>query len=133
MRIPAPALLLASLLPLASCSPGPPDPPSPDLTRAVLEAPIPEALERGEAAFEMHCSACHGTRALGTDRGPALIHIVYEPAHHGDLSFVLAVERGVRAHHWGFGDMPPVPGLARPLVEEIVAYVRYLQRQAGIH
>ena len=45
-----------------------------------------------------------------------------EPGHHGDGSFHQAVARGVRAHHWRFGDMPPVEGLSRRDVAGIVAY-----------
>ena len=116
---------------LAACAP---DPPAEDaaLAATVLATPIPQELEAGEIAFEMRCAACHGTRALGTDRGPPLVHIVYEPSHHSDLAFIMAVERGVRAHHWGFGDMPPIPGLDRAEVNEVIAYVRFLQRQVGI-
>ena len=43
-----------------------------------------------------------------------------------------AVARGVRAHHWRFGDMPRVEGLTRGDVAAIVAYVRELQRANGI-
>jgi hypothetical protein len=38
----------------------------------------------------------------------------------------------VRAHHWRFGNMPPVDGVNRAEVEKIVAYVRALQRANGI-
>jgi mono/diheme cytochrome c family protein len=127
--------LVLLLVPLMACEePRQPPPEDPaDFARAVLEASVPPALEAGEVLFEMNCSACHGTRALGTDRGPPLVHIVYEPSHHADIAFHMAVERGVRAHHWGFGDMPPVPGLSRDEVGEIIAYVRHLQRHVGIH
>jgi hypothetical protein len=49
------------------------------------------------------------------------------------MSFVLAVKNGVRAHHWRFGDMPPVDGLTQSDVMNIVAYVRELQRANGIN
>jgi mono/diheme cytochrome c family protein len=99
----------------------------------ILALEIPAELRAGEALYEANCAACHGERALGSVQGPPLVHIVYEPSHHADIAFHFAVERGVRAHHWHFGDMPPVPGLTRAQVDEIVAYVRWLQRQAGIH
>jgi mono/diheme cytochrome c family protein len=98
----------------------------------ILALEIPAELRQGDALFEASCASCHGERALGTAQGPPLVHIVYEPGHHADIAFHFAVERGVRAHHWQFGDMPPVPGLTREQVDEIVAYVRWLQRQAGI-
>ena len=86
----------------------------------------------GQGAFADNCSVCHGQNASGSDKGPPLIHIVYEPSHHGDASFYAAAQRGVRAHHWRFGDMAPVEGLTRADVKMIVAYVRELQRENGI-
>ena len=70
--------------------------------------------------------------AAGSDKGPPLVHKIYEPSHHGEESFYLAVRQGVRSHHWPFGDMPPVDGLSDDEVGRIIAYVRELQRAAGI-
>ncbi|WP_347313051.1 c-type cytochrome [Defluviimonas sp. SAOS-178_SWC] len=87
----------------------------------------------GETAFNAKCAACHGTNAAGTDgKAPPLIHKFYEPGHHGDQAFLMAVQNGVRAHHWPFGNMPPVEGLTVSDVANIVAYVRALQRANGI-
>lgn len=49
------------------------------------------------------------------------------------MSFQLAMIQGVRAHHWSFGDMPAVIGLAPADVEPIIAYVRAVQRANGIN
>lgn len=98
----------------------------------VLALETPGTLRDGEALFEANCARCHGQRALGAQHGPPLVHPVYAPGHHGDAAFVLAVERGVRPHHWRFGPMPRVPGLSWEEAEEITAYVRWLQRQVGI-
>jgi cytochrome c len=95
--------------------------------------PTPPEHVRGETLFVAHCAACHGDRALGTGVGPPLVHIVYEPRHHSDAAFQIAVAQGVRAHHWRYGDMPPVPGLTPEDVAEITAYIRWLQREAGIY
>jgi mono/diheme cytochrome c family protein len=88
--------------------------------------------ERGEQLFAANCAACHGPVGEGTATGPPLVHIIYEPGHHSDESFHLAVQRGVQAHHWDYGPMPPVSGLSREEVADIIAYVRDLQREAGI-
>jgi mono/diheme cytochrome c family protein len=93
---------------------------------------IPTELAEGAGAFDRHCASCHGTFARGTETGPPLVHPYYVPSHHGDAAFRFAVERGVAAHHWRFGDMPPQPQVTPAEVEEIVAYVRWLQREAGI-
>ena len=97
--------------------------------------PPPESADAGGAGkslFARHCMRCHGPEARGTRIGPPLVHRIYEPSHHADAAFFLAVKRGVRSHHWKFGDMPPVPGLGPEEVALIVKYVRRLQRAAGI-
>lgn len=86
----------------------------------------------GERLFAENCAACHGAAADGTNSGPPLVHRLYEPGHHPDISFQSAVKNGVIAHHWDFGDMPPVAGLSQEEVAQIIAYVRDLQREGGI-
>ena len=92
----------------------------------------PAAFEDGEAVFDARCASCHGEFALGTDQGPPLVHPIYRRDHHADPAFLLAVRRGVRAHHWTYGDMPPVPEVTDEQLEAVVRYVRWLQRAAGI-
>lgn len=87
----------------------------------------------GKGLFEKHCSSCHGNGGFGVDKkGPPLMHKYYEPSHHGDASFYRASLNGVKAHHWNFGDMKPVPRITRRDVSKIVSYVRWLQRENGI-
>ncbi len=99
-------------------------------TGSVVTAP--PSANGGAALFERRCSECHGREAKGTDKGPPLVHRIYEPSHHADAAFYLAVRQGARAHHWPFGDMPPVEGVADEEIAQIVAYVRGLQKAAGI-
>ncbi len=94
--------------------------------------PTPAEHAEGEAAFELNCSLCHGHQALGSEMGPALVHEHYAPGHHADAAFELAVRQGVPAHHWRFGNMPPQPHVSQEETQRITAYVRWLQRQAGI-
>ena len=86
----------------------------------------------GAHLFAENCARCHGAMADGTNMGPPLVHILYEPGHHPDFSFYRAVSNGVIAHHWDFGDMPPVAGLSEDEVTQIIAHVRGLQREGGI-
>lgn len=123
-------LALAGLL--AGCAEEAPAAGSPEFAETIQQVQIPAQFAAGEAAYQENCSACHGTRALGSDQGPPLINIIYEPSHHADISFFMAVDRGVRAHHWNFGDMPALPHVSNQEVEQIVAYIRYLQEQVGI-
>ena len=86
----------------------------------------------GKPLFEKNCASCHGADLKGSDKGPPLLHKIYEPSHHADIAFQLAVKNGARAHHWKFGDMKPVEGVTSDDVAHITAYVRMHQRQAGI-
>ena len=95
-------------------------------------ATSPPEVAQGKPLFEQNCSVCHGPAGDGTTLGPPLVHIIYEPNHHGDAAFLLAARNGVRAHHWRFGDMPPLPAVTDQMVVEIVGYIRWLQRQVGI-
>jgi mono/diheme cytochrome c family protein len=117
---------------LAGCTAPPPDAGSPEFAQTIRDAVIPAQLTTAEALFAVNCAPCHGERGLGSDRGPPLIDVIYEPSHHADIAFLMAAERGVRAHHWNFGDMPPQPQVEPAEMESIIAYVRYLQEQVGI-
>ena len=104
---------------------------------ALVAIKTPESYSQnaqiGQRLFEATCADCHGPNAVGqAGVAPPLIHIIYEPNHHGDESFQRAVALGVRAHHWKFGNMPAVAGLTRAEVKSIIAYVRELQRHNGI-
>ncbi|HVR76887.1 MAG TPA: cytochrome c [Acidimicrobiia bacterium] len=91
----------------------------------------PQLVEAGARLYAANCAECHGADLRGTDKGPSHLSIVYEPSHHPDEAFQLAVLRGSPAHHWDFGPMPPVPGLSPEEVEAIIAFVRERQRVEG--
>ena len=86
----------------------------------------------GQKAFDKNCASCHGARGSGTDQGPPLIHDFYNPGHHGDNAFHAAAGRGVRQHHWRFGNMPAQPQVSSSQMLTIIRYVRELQRANGI-
>jgi len=109
---------------------------SAESTTENLGITVPEISERaaaGAALFAKNCQACHGKHGSGSDKGPPLIHKIYEPSHHGDASFLMAARNGVRPHHWRFGPMPKIEGVTDSDVSEIVAYVREIQRANGIN
>ena len=117
-------LIVAAAISLPVAAQGMPVPqPSPGLM------PNPAA---GKTLFEKNCASCHGANLQGSDKGPPMLSKIYQPSHHGDAAFQLAVKNGSRAHHWKFGDMAPVPGLSPDDVAQITAYVRLEQRKAGI-
>jgi mono/diheme cytochrome c family protein len=87
---------------------------------------------RGQELFQSNCAACHGPMAEGTSAGPPLVHEIYEPGHHSDDAFQVAVAQGSPQHHWDFGPMPAVGGLDQEDVADITAWVRERQRDEGI-
>jgi mono/diheme cytochrome c family protein len=95
--------------------------------------PTPAEHRAGEQLYDRNCAPCHGDNARGTDKGPPLAHRVYEPGHHSDQAFFLAARNGVAAHHWRFGNMPAQPQVSQAQVAAIVAYVRWVQREAGVY
>ena len=104
------------------------------LANVILPETLSPNAQSGKRGFEAKCAACHGVNAAGQDGvAPPLVHKIYEPNHHGDESFQRAVSMGVQAHHWRFGNMPPVEGLTRGDVKMIIAYIRELQRSNGIN
>jgi mono/diheme cytochrome c family protein len=105
------------------------------LAEVIVPATLSAQAQTGETYFNAVCASCHGTNAAGQDGvAPPLVHRIYEPSHHGDMAFVLAARNGVRAHHWPFGNMPPVEQrLTDGELGAIVSYVRELQRANAIN
>jgi mono/diheme cytochrome c family protein len=95
--------------------------------------PTPAEHRTGEQLYDRNCAPCHGDNTRGTDKGPPLAHRVYVPSHHSDQAFYLAARNGVAAHHWRFGNMPAQPQVSESDVAAIVAYVRWVQREAGVY
>lgn len=105
---------------------------------AIVTVKVPETLsanaEIGKTVYEAKCAACHAAAGEGqVDTAPPLIHVIYEPSHHGGEAFQRAAANGVRAHHWKFGDMPPVNGLTRGDMAMVIDYIREVQRANGIN
>lgn len=81
--------------------------------------------------YEQSCASCHGSDLRGTDQGPSHLSQVYEPGHHPDASFRAAITEGAVAHHWSFGDMPPVRGLGDTEIDAVIAFIREQQELHG--
>lgn len=137
------AALAVAVLFLATACPS--DEATPDPTVTPTAAPTTEATPTpdaptaprfsgtdGRELYGQACTACHGQALEGTNAGPTFLDRIYVPSHHADIAFIFAVERGVRAHHWNFGNMPPVEGLEHEQVLAIIAFIREQQAAAGI-
>lgn len=94
---------------------------------------VPFKFAVGKKKFQENCSSCHGKWMEGTEQGPPLLHGFYKPSHHGDPSFYRAALKGVRAHHWNFGDMPKVEGITRKDMDQIVPFIRWFQQEKGLY
>ncbi|OAN79201.1 cytochrome C [Jannaschia sp. EhC01] len=104
------------------------------LVENLLPAELSANAQNGETIYQSQCADCHGVNAVGQDGvAPPLVHVIYEPSHHGDEAFQRAVSVGVQQHHWSFGNMPAVEGLTRGDVAMVVDYIRELQQANGIN
>lgn len=86
----------------------------------------------GQTAYDETCASCHGSSGSGTDQGPPLIHDIYNPGHHADSAFYAAAKRGVRQHHWRFGNMPAQLQVSESKMTAIIRYIRELQQANDI-
>ena len=117
------AALLAVVLAVAACSGDP--------VQTADPSRDPALVAEGNELFMANCAQCHGFDLRGTNTGPSLLSEVYEPGHHGDGAFLVAVQTGTPQHHWDFGPMPPIEGLTAEDIEAIVAFVRDRQETEG--
>lgn len=90
-----------------------------------------DPLDRGAAVYQQSCAACHGADLRGTPQGPSHLSQVYAPDHHSDAAFRAAILHGSPAHHWDYGDMPPIPGLSDGDIDAVIAYIRHEQETQG--
>jgi mono/diheme cytochrome c family protein len=119
-----PALGLVLALSLAACG-------APTGGDTGIPVQDPDLVAEGDVLYQVNCASCHGADLKGTDLGPSHLSVVYEPSHHGDGAFEMAIRIGTRQHHWPFGDMAPVEGLSDEDIEAIIAFVREAQRLKG--
>ncbi len=138
LAIGAGGALLYALQPSRNAVQSSGQPPTLSPGAALVQVKLPAALsakaEQGKTYFDAVCAACHGANAAGQQGvAPSLVHKIYEPSHHGDAAFMVAVRNGARQHHWSFGSMMPVEQpLSNAEIGAIIRYVRELQRENGI-
>lgn len=94
---------------------------------------VPFTFAKGMQLYRNNCASCHGQWIEGTKSGPPLFHQYYVPSHHPDAAFYRAALKGVRAHHWKFGDMPAITTVTREDMDAIVPFLRWLQKEKGLY
>jgi cytochrome c len=117
------AILLFSTTSLADHNPGHVD---------VKIGQLSARAQFGQKVFNKNCGGCHGINGQGTQKGPPLIHDIYNPGHHPNEAFYRAVEEGVRQHHWPYGNMPPQKQVSFMDMTGILAFIREVQVENGI-
>lgn len=92
----------------------------------------PEQVALGQEVFDQSCATCHGPAAGGGLAGPPLTHEMYEGLTDADIRAV--IEQGKAPENWPRFEagMTPVPGLSVSEVDAVSAYVRSVQREAGL-
>ena len=105
--------------------------------KSIVETTMPtldKAFDIGAQLYADNCAQCHGKTLGGVvGNGPPFIHAYYNSGHHGDAAFYRAVSVGVQAHHWQFGNMPKIESLKRDQVQQIIEYIRTVQRANGLY
>ena len=100
----------------------------------VVVPELSQIAQQGRVNYDQSCAICHGINVAGTDKGPPLIHSLYRPGHHPDQAFLTATLNGVVAHHWKYGNMPPVPGgVSEAKMRWIIKYIREMQVANGVN
>ena len=103
-------------------------------TSATADQPkVPFKHAKGNKLYQDNCAICHGKALEGSKQGPPLIHGFYKPSHHADRTFYRAALKGVQAHHWPFGDMPPIQGITKEDMDSVVPFIRWFQQEKGLY
>lgn len=104
-----------------------------DKQGASSQLKVPFKFAVGKKKYQENCSSCHGMKLEGSKQGPPLIHGFYKPSHHGDPAFYRAALKGVRAHHWKFGNMPKIAGITRRDMDRVIPFIRWFQQAKGLY
>lgn len=104
----------------------------PDMPGSKAESWIDAQPRRRQEAVRRELRRLSWRGSEGYETGLPVSAPVYVSSHHSDVAFQSAAKNGVRAHHWRFGDMKPIPGVSADDVAHVTACVRWQQRLAGI-
>ena len=97
----------------------------------VKTSTVPPEREGGRSLYAANCAGCHGAFGEGSELGPPMLHPI-QARMHADVAFKRAIQGGVRPHHYRFGAMPPIDELDTKDIDAVVAYVRWMQKAAGL-
>ncbi len=90
-------------------------------------------MEQGRSAFARHCASSHGRLAGGTTSGPGLLGAPFGLSAMPDEAIRSAVLEGVPPRNDAYRPMGPSPEIAPGELDDIIAFLRELQRLQGVH
>jgi mono/diheme cytochrome c family protein len=93
---------------------------------------VPGDVAAGAAVYERSCAGCHDAGAAGDGGGVSLVDARFALPGFDDVAFVTAIVRGVSADGSEHGGMPRIRGLSEQDLADLLAFVRGLQRSAGL-
>jgi mono/diheme cytochrome c family protein len=94
--------------------------------------PVQGDAAAGSIPYREYCAGCHGEDGRGAAAGPGLLDARYALPGFDDQALVTAIVEGAPEREWDFGPMPRIRGLGQQELADLVAFVRELQRGAGI-
>lgn len=89
---------------------------------------VPKEYLAGQAKFHEVCANCHGPDAMGGNKAPKLIQKKFVSSNYSDQSIARTIINGSTS-----GAMPPQKRkVSDKDINEIIQYLRYSQRNAGL-
>ena len=89
-------------------------------------------MEQGRTAFARHCASCHGRMAKGTSHGPGLLGKAFGASVMPDEAIRSAVLSGAPTENAAYCPMGASPKIAPGELDEIIGFLRELQRLRGM-
>ena len=82
----------------------------------------------GQTKFHELCANCHGPDAMGGNKAPKLIQEIFSSSVYSNESIAMTITNGSSS-----GVMPSMKGrVSEKGINEIIEYIRYAQRDAGL-
>jgi mono/diheme cytochrome c family protein len=90
---------------------------------------VPEKYKLGQKIFHIVCAGCHGRDALGGNKAPTSLQAKFHPSNFANGKFARVILNGSNS-----GSMPSQKRKVTDQdIREIIQYIRYSQKQAGIN
>ena len=89
---------------------------------------VPEEFMAGQAQFNKVCANCHGPDAMGGNRAPSMIQERFTISKYSNENISQIITNGSNS-----GAMPSLKNrVSEKEIEEIIKYIRYLQKESGL-